>query len=318
MLFECGSVSPALSNPEKPSEIMGATEGEDDFQFLRTSDELVLRCCSAVPLQQKLCLAADGFGCRLCFLESTSNSKSSEAAGCRTLLYGQAVLLRHSYSDMYLSCLTSSGLSADKLAFDVGLQEEIAGEACWWTVHPASKQRSEGEKVRVGDDLILVSVSSERYLHVSWSAGLCDADVSVSVDAAFQQTLWSVAPISSATVEAQGHLRGGDTLRLLHGHTDECLTIPPAGHGEEDRRSVHFEGGTASSQARSLWRIEMLCVSWSGSHTRWGQPFRLRHVTTGKYLGRSQDGGLQLVEREQADIKSTAFCLRTTKARLAL
>uniref|UniRef100_A0AAR2IQQ6 Ryanodine receptor 2b (cardiac) n=1 Tax=Pygocentrus nattereri TaxID=42514 RepID=A0AAR2IQQ6_PYGNA len=312
------------------------------------SDELVLRCCSAVPLQQKLCLAADGFGCRLCFLESTSNSKnvpadlslcvfvldrcvsvralqemlanhedlqagSSEAAGCRTLLYGQALLLRHSYSDMYLSCLTSSGLSADKLAFDVGLQEDIAGEACWWTVHPASKQRSEGEKVRVGDDLILVSVSSERFLHISWSAGLCDADVSVSVDAAFQQTLWSVAPISSATVEAQGHLRGGDTLRLLHGHTDECLTIPPAGHGEEDRRSVHFEGGTASSQARSLWRIEMLCVSWSGSHTRWGQPFRLHHVTTGKYLGRSQDGGLQLVEREQADIKSTAFCLRTTK-----
>lgn len=38
------------------------------------------------------------------------------------------------------------------------------GEACWWTIHPASKQRSEGEKVRVGDDLILVSVSSERYL----------------------------------------------------------------------------------------------------------------------------------------------------------
>lgn len=31
-------------------------------------------------------------------------------------------------------------------------------------MHPASKQRSEGEKVRVGDDLILVSVSSERYL----------------------------------------------------------------------------------------------------------------------------------------------------------
>lgn len=38
------------------------------------------------------------------------------------------------------------------------------GEACWWTIHPASKQRSEGEKVRVGDDLILVSISSERYL----------------------------------------------------------------------------------------------------------------------------------------------------------
>jgi len=40
----------------------------------------------------------------------------------------------------------------------------VSGEVCWWTVHPASKQRSEGEKVRVGDDFILVSISSERYL----------------------------------------------------------------------------------------------------------------------------------------------------------
>ena len=40
----------------------------------------------------------------------------------------------------------------------------FTGEACWWTIHPASKQRSEGEKVRVGDDLILVSVATERYL----------------------------------------------------------------------------------------------------------------------------------------------------------
>lgn len=46
----------------------------------------------------------------------------------------------------------------------MGLQEHSQGEACWWTVHPASKQRSEGEKVRVGDDLILVSVATERYL----------------------------------------------------------------------------------------------------------------------------------------------------------
>lgn len=92
----------------------------------------------------------------------------------------------------YLCCLSTSRSSTDKLAFDVGLQEDTTGtahlkllinqfhsfrvdtgcvcvcvcvgEACWWTIHPASKQRSEGEKVRVGDDLILVSVSSERYL----------------------------------------------------------------------------------------------------------------------------------------------------------
>jgi ryanodine receptor 2 len=64
---------------------------------------------------------------------------------------------------MYLTCLSTS-TSNDKLAFDVGLQHNSQGESCWWTIHPASKQRSEGEKVRVGDDIILVSVASERYL----------------------------------------------------------------------------------------------------------------------------------------------------------
>ena len=50
------------------------------------------------------------------------------------------------------------------LGFEVGLQESSEGEACWWTVQPTSKQRSEGEKVRTGDDSILVSVATERYL----------------------------------------------------------------------------------------------------------------------------------------------------------
>ncbi|XP_060734913.1 ryanodine receptor 2 isoform X4 [Tachysurus vachellii] len=327
---------------------MDPTDAEDDVQFLRTSDELVLRCCLAAPLQQKLCLAAEGFGSRLCFLESTSNSKnvpavlslcvfvldrcvsvralqemlakhedlhtgSAETAGHRTLLYGQALLLRHAHSNMYLSCLTSSGLLADKLAFDVGLQEDVAGETCWWTVHPASKQRSEGEKVRVGDDLIFVSVSSERYLHVSWGTGVYEECMNTSVDASFQLTLWTVAPVSSLSTQAQGHLRGGDCLRLLHGHTDECLTVSPAGHTVDERRSVGFEGGCVSSQARSLWRIEMLRVSWSGSHIRWAEQFRLYHVTTGKYLGLTPDRGLLLLDREHADVISTAFCLRPSK-----
>ncbi|XP_066850088.1 ryanodine receptor 2 isoform X6 [Anser cygnoides] len=333
-------------------------EGEDEIQFLRTDDEVVLQCTATVHKeQQKLCLAAEGFGNRLCFLESTSNSKnvppdlsictfvleqslsvralqemlanteekaeglvdvekwkfmmkSAQGGGHRTLLYGHAILLRHSYSGMYLCCLSTSRSSMDKLAFDVGLQEDTTGEACWWTIHPASKQRSEGEKVRVGDDLILVSVSSERYLHLSYGNG------SLHVDAAFQQTLWSVAPISSGSEFAQGYLIGGDVLRLLHGHMDECLTVPSGEHGEEQRRTVHYEGGAVSIHARSLWRLETLRVAWSGSHIRWGQPFRLRHITTGKYLSLLDDKSLLLTDKEKADVKSTAFCFRSSKEKL--
>uniref|UniRef100_A0A8D2QHR4 Ryanodine receptor 2 n=1 Tax=Zonotrichia albicollis TaxID=44394 RepID=A0A8D2QHR4_ZONAL len=299
-----------------------------------SDDEVVLQCTATVHKeQQKLCLAAEGFGNRLCFLESTSNSKnvppdlsictfemlanteekaegSAQGGGHRTLLYGHAILLRHSYSGMYLCCLSTSRSSMDKLAFDVGLQEDTTGEACWWTIHPASKQRSEGEKVRVGDDLILVSVSSERYLHLSYGNG------SLHVDAAFQQTLWSVAPISSGSEVAQGYLIGGDVLRLLHGHMDECLTVPSGEHGEEQRRTVHYEGGAVSIHARSLWRLETLRVAWSGSHIRWGQPFRLRHITTGKYLSLLDDKSLLLTDKEKADVKSTAFCFRSSKEKL--
>ncbi|NXB35105.1 RYR2 protein, partial [Eulacestoma nigropectus] len=236
--------------------------------------------------------------------------QSAQGGGHRTLLYGHAILLRHSYSGMYLCCLSTSRSSMDKLAFDVGLQEDTTGEACWWTIHPASKQRSEGEKVRVGDDLILVSVSSERYLHLSYGNG------SLHVDAAFQQTLWSVAPISSGSEVAQGYLIGGDVLRLLHGHMDECLTVPSGEHGEEQRRTIHYEGGAVSIHARSLWRLETLRVAWSGSHIRWGQPFRLRHITTGKYLSLLDDKSLLLTDKEKADVKSTAFCFRSSKEKL--
>uniref|UniRef100_A0A493TQY9 Ryanodine receptor 2 n=1 Tax=Anas platyrhynchos platyrhynchos TaxID=8840 RepID=A0A493TQY9_ANAPP len=310
-----------------------------DGAWEKKDDEVVLQCTATVHKeQQKLCLAAEGFGNRLCFLESTSNSKnvppdlsictfvleqslsvralqemlanteekSAQGGGHRTLLYGHAILLRHSYSGMYLCCLSTSRSSMDKLAFDVGLQEDTTGEACWWTIHPASKQRSEGEKVRVGDDLILVSVSSERYLHLSYGNG------SLHVDAAFQQTLWSVAPISSGSEVAQG----GDVLRLLHGHMDECLTVPSGEHGEEQRRTVHYEGGAVSIHARSLWRLETLRVAWSGSHIRWGQPFRLRHITTGKYLSLLDDKSLLLTDKEKADVKSTAFCFRSSKEKL--
>ncbi|KAG9347303.1 hypothetical protein JZ751_004870 [Albula glossodonta] len=76
-------------------------------------------------------------------------------------------------------------------------------------------------------------------------------------------------------------------MRLFHGH-DETLTIPGADQSEEQQ-------------------------SWSGSHIRWGQPFRLRHLSTGHYLALTEDQGLVLQEREKSDTTSTSFCFRASK-----
>ncbi|XP_046891412.1 ryanodine receptor 1b isoform X3 [Hypomesus transpacificus] len=320
-------------------------DGEEEIQFLRTDDQIVLQCTATVLKEQiKLCLSCEGFGNRLCFLETTSNAQnvppdlaicafileqslsvralqemlantvemneSSQGGGHRTLLYGHAILLRHYHSSMYLSCLTTSRSLTDKLAFDVGLQEDSIGEACWWTIHPASKQRSEGEKVRVGDDLILVSVSSERYLHLSYASG------DLMVDASFMQTLWNMNPVCSGCELAEGFLTGGHVLRLFHGHMDECLAISTPEEGEENRRMAHYEGGAVCSQARSLWRLEPLRISWSGSHMKWGQSFRVRHITTGRYLCLDEEKGLMVVDPEKANTKLSAFCFRVTKEKV--
>ncbi|XP_073784038.1 ryanodine receptor 3-like isoform X2 [Danio rerio] len=319
-------------------------DAEDEIQFLRTDDEVVLQCVACIQKEnRKFCLSAEGLGNRLCYLEPTSEAKyappdlcicsfvleqslsvralqemlaktghdndAAQGGGHRTLLYGHAILLRHSFSGMFLTCLKTSRSMTDKLSFDVGLQEDSTGEACWWTIHPASKQRSEGEKVRIGDDLILVSVSSERYLHLSISNGC------IQVDASFMQTLWNVHPICSGSNVEEGYLLGGHVMRLFHGH-DEVLTIPGSDQSEEEQRLVNYETGKAGAKARSLWRLEPLRISWCGSHIRWGQPFRLRHLTTGHYLALTEERGVVLQDREKSHTAATAFCFRASKEKL--
>ncbi|KAG9348369.1 hypothetical protein JZ751_002104, partial [Albula glossodonta] len=208
-------------------------------------DQVVLQCTATVLKEQiKLCLSCEGFGNRLCFLETTSNAQnvppdlaicsfileqslsvralqemlantvemtdSSQGGGHRTLLYGHAILLRHTHSSMYLSCLTTSRSLTDKLAFDVGLQED-----------------------------------------------------------------------------STGYLTGGHVLRLFHGHMDECLAISSS-DGDDQR-------------------------SWSGGHMKWGQPFRVRHITTGRYLCLDEEKGLMVLDPERANTKMSAFCLRASK-----
>lgn len=193
----------------------------------------------------------------------------------------------------------------------MGLQEHSQGEACWWTVHPASKQRSEGEKVRVGDDLILVSVATERYLHTAK-----ENDQSV-VNASFHVTHWSVQPYGTgiSRMKYVGYVFGGDVLRFFHGG-DECLTIPSTWTTEpgmkwvkeeivldrrfHDRifnfRSIAvYEGGSVMSQARSLWRLELARTKWSGGFINWYHPMRIRHLTTGRYLAVNDNNELCLV-----------------------
>ncbi|EPB70936.1 hypothetical protein ANCCEY_09971 [Ancylostoma ceylanicum] len=265
----------------------------EDYQYVTKGDIVCLSCIAShnrdgVLGSERVCLCTEGFGNRMCTLENVSDrdippdiaicmlyidnalsmralqemmsadsehKSASGAGGHKTLLYGHAVQLKHVQSEMYLACLSSCS-SNDKLAFDVGVQETNEGEACWWTIHPASKQRSEGEKVRVGDDVILVSVATERYLK--------------------------------------------DSAVNLHLKITNHFSM------------VIYEGGAAVNQARSLWRIELIRMKWHGAMVGWEQLFRIKHITSGRYLGVIENA-VQLYHKDKADFDLTAFVMCQNK-----
>ena len=195
----------------------------------------------------------------------------------------------------------------------------------------------------MSDDIILSSVSSERYLHLSNrsetktieevvektdDAGQIDLlgekevvtrEVEIEnylAHASFQRSLWMIGPIQSEV--KQGYLCGGDVLRLFHGRmSDDCLCNPDVTDVNIDpmRKTIFYEGGLVATHARSLWRIELTKIKWSGSHIRIGQSFRLRHMCTGKFLILTRDRHLDLGDANDAEwtAEGSVFCFRSSK-----
>jgi ryanodine receptor 2 len=158
----------------------------------------------------------------------------------------------------------------------------------------------------------LVSVATERYLHTAK-----ENDVSI-VNASFHVTHWSVAPFGTglSRVKNVGFLFGGEVLRFFHGG-DECLTIPSSWSIQPGQKYsnealvrvfvlfmkfvsssiVVYEGGDVCAQARSLWRLELARTKWAGGFIMWNHPMRIRHITTGRYLGVNDNNDLCLLSR---------------------
>lgn len=74
-----------------------------------------------------------------------------------------------------------------------------------------------------------------------------------------------------------------------------------------------YEGGSVMAQARSLWRAELARTKWSGGFINWYHPMRIRHITTGRYLGVNENNELILLRQTEASLAATTFCLRQEK-----
>ena len=66
-------------------------------------------------------------------------------------------------------------------------------------------------------------------------------------------------------------------------------------------------------QARSLWRLELARIKWCGGYINWYHPMRIKHITTGMYLGVNEENQLMLIRREDANLANSCFYLREEK-----
>ena len=76
---------------------------------------------------------------------------------------------------------------------------------------------------------------------------------------------------------------------------------------------VVYESGNVLLQARSLWRLELARIKWPGGYITWYHPMRIKHITTGLYLGVDADNQLMLITREEANLANSCFYVRAEK-----
>eukprot|EP00667_Euglena_gracilis_P000792 EG_transcript_792 len=152
------------------------------------------------------------------------------------IIYGQVVQLYHGLSDTWLGVRRRVQSAAEKSSFQVGLlgMEEVEDvRAVRFKVLPRFKVRSDGERVRAGDQVLLVPDFDEsRYLHAAASGP------GHEVVCSFTPTAWTVMLYDDAHVEPTA-IRVGLPIALWQPEVTAFLTcaafdlrVRPA-HGRE-------------------------------------------------------------------------------------
>lgn len=102
--------------------------------------------------------------------ELQSNEKEVARLAGQSIHYGQIIQLMHSKSN---KCLSLSFVSspADPSSLTAVLNNHQPSKACYFRILSEFKMRSEGEKVRIGDRILLQSVKSGGYLSIAADGG---------------------------------------------------------------------------------------------------------------------------------------------------
>eukprot|EP00054_Salpingoeca_dolichothecata_P021398 m.136903 g.136903 ORF g.136903 m.136903 type:complete len:2486 (+) comp23973_c0_seq1:94-7551(+) len=240
----------------------------------------------------------------------------------KQLMYGQIVQLRHTFSGRFLKANTSETASLDHSNMKVNLAVD-ANRDCSFRVMPRYRIRSEGDVVRVNDQIILESVRTGNYLHVSAKAfdNSFLEHRTYEVDLSVNKTAFAIAPFGvNPEFSPQGVVKCGDVVRFFHKELEAYLAAEGVFGSDELLEDVHLRVRPDFKSSRSVlptatilfWQVESL-QTMAGGVVQWEVYCRLRHLTTRKYLAVQKGkltlvpkaGGMECVFRLFADVQNS-------------
>ncbi|KAI0984952.1 hypothetical protein GJ496_002567 [Pomphorhynchus laevis] len=176
-------------------------------------------------------------------------------------------------------------------------------EGSWFIIEPYYKLRSKGERVVIGDKVILMQYAGTQPLHVSDNCLIdnpnchevnCHGVKFISHQRSVSshiQTSWKIILFTTWREDLSEFLKSGDIVRLFHSEQEKFLTCD-----KYKKKHVVFlratgrATATSATSSNALWEVEVVqkdpCRGGVGS---WNSFFRFKHLATGNYLAGDVD-----------------------------